>query len=103
MPNGGGLTPPRVDTAEERREKLMQRVATYEFRSRVAVNAYWRMLRKTGLPEHVLIRILRFLELRITDLPGPLMYCMRCKEHMNLAALIDHVSFNRVHIDAAVA
>jgi hypothetical protein len=103
MPTDGGLTPPRVDNAEERREKLMQRVAKYEFRSRVAANAYWKMLLKTGLPETVLIRILRFLELRITDLTGPVMYCMRCKEHMNLAALIDHVSFSRVHIDATVA
>jgi hypothetical protein len=101
--NGGGLTPPCGDTAEERREKLMQRVAKYEFRSRVAANEYWKMLLKTGLPETVLIRILRFLELRITDLTGPVMYCMRCKEHMSLAALIDHVSFSRVHINAAVA
>jgi hypothetical protein len=60
-------------------------------------------LLETGLPELVLVRILRFLELRITDLTGPLMYCMRCKEHMNLAALISHVSVSRVHIDAAVA
>ncbi len=102
-PSGGGLTTPHVDSAEERREKLMRRVAKYEFRSRVAANEYWRLLVKTGLPHHVLIRILRFLELRITDLTGPPMYCMRCKEHMNLAALIDHVSFSRVLIDAAVA
>ena len=81
----------------------MRRVAKYELRSRVGANEYWKMLLKTGLPELVLVRILRFLELRITDLTGPLMCCMRCKEHMHLAALISHFSWDRVHIDAVVA
>lgn len=103
--NGGGLTPSpqRADTTEERREKLMQRVAKYEFRSRAAADEYWKLLLKTGLPENVLIRILRFLELRITDLTGPPMYCMRCKKDMSLAALIGHVAYSPVHIDATVA
>lgn len=99
----GGLTPQVEMTAEDRKERLMRRVARFEYRSRVAANEYWEALLLTGLPRLILIKILRFLELRIDEMTGPLMYCMRCKEHMNLAALFSHVSVSRVHINAAVA
>lgn len=99
-PPPGGWGREVLVSAEVRKEELMDRIAWYEFRSRVRVQVRWVMLRKTGLATHLVVRILRFLEVRIDDLTGPLMYCMRCKEHFNLAALIQHFALSSVHIDA---
>jgi len=91
-------------SAEVRKEELMRRVARYEHRSRCGANMYWATCRKIGgLSQLLVIKILRFLELRVDALTGPLMYCMRCKEHWNLGGLLDHVANSAVHIDAAVA
>ena len=91
-------------SAEVRKEELMRRVAQYEYRSRCAANLYWvTCLKIGGLSQLLVTKILRFLELRIDDLTGPLMYCMRCKERWNLGALLEHFANSEVHIDAAVA
>ena len=89
---------------EVRKEELMRRVARYAHRSRRAADLYWLACRKIGgLSPLLVIKILRFLELRVDDSTGPLMYCMRCKKHWNLGALMDHFANSSVHIDAAVA
>ena len=88
------------DVADAQRARLLQGMARYVHRSNTAGDAYHAALIKTGLPPALVVRVLKFLELRVDDLTGPLMYCMRCREHWNLAALIDHVSNSRLHIDA---
>ena len=88
------------DVAYAQRARLLQGMARYVHRSNTAGDAYHAALIKTGLPPALVVRVLKFLELRVDDLAGPLMYCMRCREHWNLAALIDHVSNSRLHIDA---
>jgi hypothetical protein len=93
----------RTNDMAARREMLLQEIMEYENRCRVAASKYWKALRKTGLPKLVIERVMKFLELRVDDITGPRMYCMRCRDYWNLSALIDHFCNNLMHIAAVAA